>query len=394
MSIFLSDGEVSSSSSSSSSNSKEESRTGLRDTIPKCYHAAYDLEGLVRESSPATDVRAPSPFPATATAPPPSLQRKGGHILLQSLSTPSRFQSSPLTPRQSLSCLRSLAEFHAASLGNAPLLTLASRRLSPAGGSYHLRFRNPEEVRRIEESWEGFRRRFWEGMDDIVKQGRGRDWKRLLEKEGVANLGRRMRDMAEWVSDRLTPGAEEDGAVLVHGDFKAMNVFLPSELQTHSPDVTTTIIEPHDIHAIPPAILIDFSCVGIGHPLSDVAMHIAHALPPHHLQNGGEDRLVEAYLLALERAVRGRRGEKKDSSWTFPREEARRQYRLACVDYARFIMGRFWRTASPETFENKRGSGNTTLINRDVDAAMAFVEKVDGYLEMFEKERERECGKE
>jgi len=67
---------------------------------------------------------------------------------------------------------------------------------------------------------------------------------------------------------------------------------------------------------------------------------------------------------------------------------------LACVDYARFIMGRFWRTASPETFENKRGSGNTTLINRDVDAAMAFVEKVDGYLEMFEKERERECGKE
>lgn len=53
-------------------------------------------------------------------------------------------------------------------------------------------------------------------------------------------------------------------------------------------------------------------------------------------------------------------------------------------------MGRFWRTASPETFENKKKSENTTLINRDVDAAMAFVEKVDGYLEMFEKERERE----
>ena len=69
-----------------------------------------------------------------------------------------------------------------------------------------------------------------------------------------------------------------------------------------------------------------------------------------------------------------------------------RHYRLACVDYLRFIMGRFWRTAGPESFEKKKGSKNTTLINRNLDAALAFIQKVDGYLEVFEQEKkEREA---
>ena len=68
-----------------------------------------------------------------------------------------------------------------------------------------------------------------------------------------------------------------------------------------------------------------------------------------------------------------------------------RHYRLACVDYLRFIMGRFWRNATPESFEKRKDSKNTTLINRNLEAALAFIEKVDRYLEAFEKEkRERE----
>ena len=69
-----------------------------------------------------------------------------------------------------------------------------------------------------------------------------------------------------------------------------------------------------------------------------------------------------------------------------------RHYRLACVDYHHFIIGRFWRTAGPESFEKKNGSKNTTLINRNLDAALTFIQKVDGYLEVFEQERkEREA---
>jgi len=157
------------------------------------------------------------------------------------------------------------------------------------------------------------------------------------------------------------------------------------------------------------AIMIDFSCAGIGYGMSDVGMHIVHAVLPRDLDNGGEERLVEGYLVALENAVNRRRRrrrrrskridddydgegkEEEEERWTYPREVAMRHYRLACVDYLRFIMGRFWRSATPESFEKKSESKNTTLINRNLEVAMAFIAKVDRYLEVFEKEkRERE----
>lgn len=130
--------------------------------------------------------------------------------------------------------------------------------------------------------------------------------------------------------------------------------------------------------------MIDFSCAGIGFGMSDIAMHIVHAVLPHDLENGGEERLVEGYLLALEDAMYRKHGKK----WTFSRNVAQRHYQLACIDYLRFIMGRFWRSATPEAFEKKKNSRNTTLINRNVDSAMAFIEKVDRYLEVFEKEKQ------
>lgn len=140
------------------------------------------------------------------------------------------------------------------------------------------------------------------------------------------------------------------------------------------------------------AIMIDFSCVGVGFGMSDVAMHIVHAVLPADLENGQEEYLVEQYLLALEDAINQKCSDPTNSNecknrWTFPRDVAWRQYQLACIDYLRFIMGRFWRSATPESFEKKKNSKNTTLINRNVNAAMAFIQKVDRYLEVFEYEK-------
>lgn len=129
--------------------------------------------------------------------------------------------------------------------------------------------------------------------------------------------------------------------------------------------------------------MIDFSCVGIGYGLSDVAMHIVHAVMPSDLENGQEEYLVEQYILSLEHAI----NQHRDDNWTFPRDVAWRHYQLACIDYLRFIMGRFWKNATPESFEQKKYSKNTTLINRDVKAAMTFIEKVDRYLAVFERQR-------
>lgn len=144
--------------------------------------------------------------------------------------------------------------------------------------------------------------------------------------------------------------------------------------------------------------MIDFSCAGVGYGMSDVGMHVVHAVLPEDLEGGGEEALVEGYISALESAVNRRRRRRlvgcaaESEEWSYPRDVAMRHYRLACVDYLRFILGRFWRSAAPESFEKKRGSRNTTLINRNLDAALAFIEKVDRYLEEFEEERRTRRG--
>ncbi|KAL9185007.1 hypothetical protein ACHAXT_002784 [Thalassiosira profunda] len=335
---------------------------GLRKHLPVVHHSQYDLEGLVPEDSPTTDAKQPSPFPEADEAKKHELLAgRGGHILLQSLSpTHGYFQDSPISPSQALLCLKAVAELHAGAWGNKALLQKISDRLSSAGGSYQLQFRNPKELHNMVASWEGFRERF-----------RGLDGTEILEKESVTRLGQRIYDMAEWVSKELSPNVDDEYATLVHGDYKSMNVFLPNEAKDGGEG---------------DAIMIDFSCAGIGYGMSDVGMHLVHAVLPTDLENGGEEKLVEGYLVALEAAMRQRDPGKE--KWTYNRDEALRHYRLACVDYIRFIMGRFWRSATPDSFESKRKSKNTTLINRNLAAAMAFVKKVDGYLATFEKERE------
>ena len=49
--------------------------------------------------------------------------------------------------------------------------------------------------------------------------------------------------------------------------------------------------------------------------------------------------------------------EKKTTTTYYTKEIAMRHYRLACIDYFRFILGRFWGKANPESFEKKKHSG-------------------------------------
>ena len=56
------------------------------------------------------------------------------------------------------------------------------------------------------------------------------------------------------------------------------------------------------------------------------------------------------------------------------------------VDYFQFVLGRLWRGATLESFEKKKNSKNAVLVNRTVEAAVAFIQRVDVYLEGIEKE--------
>jgi len=47
-------------------------------------------------------------------------------------------------------------------------------------------------------------------------------------------LAERLERTAVWVAEQLRPSAEEDFATLMHGDPKAMNMFLPTIMAENS----------------------------------------------------------------------------------------------------------------------------------------------------------------
>lgn len=67
-------------------------------------------------------------------------------------------------------------------------------------------------------------------------------------------------------------------------------------------------------------------------------------------KNGGEDRILDAYLDALAEARDVQHGE---GATPYPRDVAARDYKLAVIDYGRFVVSRFWTNASPEEFAKK-----------------------------------------
>ena len=118
--------------------------------------------------------------------------------------------------------------------------------------------------------------------------------------------------------------------------------------------------------------------------MMDVAMHLSHSVAPETLAAGGEERLIQSYLDALHKC----RSEATADVTPYPLEMAHKHYKLAVLDYARFVISRFWSTStSPESFAAKASTPNTTMVNRNVEAAFRFIERVDRYLSEFEQER-------
>ena len=319
--------------------------------IPHCYLSNYDLDGLIGEDECATDVNNLPMDPDMPT------QNKGGALLLQSMkaseedsssSNQTYFQTSPLTIDQAKQCLVAVAQLHASAWEDPSILKLVSTKLAPFGGSYHLKIRNPKELQGLVSSWNKFTTAF----EDFPEM------KELLQSStNIQKIGQRVYDMAEYICNELSPNYQDNYATLVHGDYKAMNVFLPKNSYDY-----------HDVK------IIDYASTGIGMAMSDVAFHITHALTADDIQHNEED-LLRTYLNALHSA---------NPYIQYSYEEAFQHYMLATVDYFRFICGRFWKSATPETFEVRKNSVNTVLVNRNLPAAIAFIQRVDKYLTIIE----------
>jgi Ser/Thr protein kinase RdoA (MazF antagonist) len=314
-------------------------------SIPASFHLeAHQLDGIEGyEEEPPANV----------------LERCGALMLIEPLADRARYaQTSPLSPVQARCVLAAAARLHAAAWEDRVLLERAALRLQRYGGSFALSARNPKELRELNASWEAFMKAF----TPLAPAG-------FFERPEISSLGSRLAAAAPWISSQLSPSPQDRWATLVHGDLKAMNVFLP--VHWHSGDSGG--------RGGDGAVLIDFASTGVGIAMADVAMHLAHALTPADLEGGGEEALIDAYLAELA-AARGA------SASLYPRDLALRHFRLGVCDYGRFVMGRFWASATPESFAANAPNPNVVLANRNVAAALHLVERVHECLLSFEGE--------
>jgi thiamine kinase-like enzyme len=333
---------------------------------PHCYLAESNLDGLQMEGS-IWDVSQSDPPPALLnndeTEKEILLQGKGATLVLDSIPCPEEYyQESPLTDTQAKQSLSALAKLHACAWQDVALLQLAEERLSKT--VYYLPLRNPNELKGMEESWNNFLTQFEPPPGCLVSIT-----------PSIQKLGQRMFDMAEYVSNELSPQPTDPYVTICHGDYKAMNVFLPHD-------------DTKDV------IMIDFASIGMGYGMCDVAMHLIHARMPS-MDAGTEEeeelRLVDRYLNELEKYKKEHKNDHYQQP--YPRDVALRHYRLAVVDYFRFILGRFWKGATPEAFESRQHNQNTVLVNRNIPAAFSLIQKVDEYLQEFETERSSKQGR-
>jgi len=310
--------------------------------VPKIYYADYDLDGLIGEDEYSTDQCVPEPTGWSAKG-------KGGSIIMEYIGLP-YMQTSPITMDQAKQTLTAIAGLHASAWEDVELLKKANERLSR--GSYHLKTRNVKELAGMVQAWEKFSSNFQHLDVELFRR--------------TDKMGHRVQRMAEYISEQVSPTPTCSYATLSRGDFKSMNCFLSSSDHRGNDDGPSGSNH-RDI------LLVDFASVGVGLGMSDVAMHIHHALLPEDLADGGEDILFDHYLKELN-ALLGQSGR------CYPRDVALRHHRLAMVDYFRFFLGRFWKSSTPETFTQKMGSKNTALINRNLASAFAFLDRADRYL--------------
>jgi len=315
----------------------------------------------------------------------------------------------------------------------------ATPLLHTRGSYWELGRRGAAEVAGLAASWHAF-------VDAVAPDdasggsggggGGSERWCHPLRRPGMGTLGARLAAIAPWVAQQLhgdgggcgdgeglTRGKAEGSAVttpwctLIHGDFKALNCFVPRGLVEGGVDLGSTA--GCDGRGCVP---IDFQWSGGGSGMLDVALHLHHALTPEdlghrssfcsdsscggggggggvvgalepaatvaarqpsdHFSGSGEEALVRFYhgrlcgFLGSARAA------------AYPWETVGRvQYHCAVVDYARVVVGCFWRGAGPAAFAAKAENENCAMVYRSEAAACRFAVRAEESVAFLERHR-------
>ena len=183
-------------------------------------------------------------------------------------------QCSPISEAQAVMAVGAAARLHAAGWeqGEAGgLLARAAKRLQRHGGAFSLSIRSPAELKKLRGNWARF-----VSMFAYLNPP-------LFNRPGIVNLGERLEAWSGWVSRQLSPPPEGKRATLIHGDFKAMNVFFPVAQPTSSEEKSEKKSEKKGENKSE-ALLIDFASTGVGIGMADVGMLLSHSVAPETLK--------------------------------------------------------------------------------------------------------------
>ena len=266
------------------------------------------------------------------------LSKIGVSFLFDCVDTNSFFQRSPLTYEETKLSVSLLADLHSATAGNEALLDRASSLLFEVGGYWEMGKRGAA-LSNLQTNWDNFREKFAH-VDE---------W---LSTPEAATLATKLHSAAQILSERLIATKDSKGACIIHGDAKALNMFLPNDNNKASN-----------------GMLIDFQWTGMGYGATDIAMHLAHCLRPECFENGDEEKLIDYYLLRLN----------KDRAIT-NKDEFMELYKISLCDFGRFVISVFYSDVSPEVFEKKSENENVCFANRNAPAAVSFVRRISRYL--------------
>lgn len=264
-------------------------------------------------------------------------------------------QRSPLTERETKKTLELFARMHAAAWGAEEMLNGCERACF-----WTLSRRGMTEAREMLTHW-----------PDVVRSFR-ECCPAFFDRPAIRELAERLLRASEWVDAAIADDVTRF-KTLVHGDAKAMNVFLKGEAEAGGHEV----------------VPIDFQWTGVGLGAEDVAYHLLHSGPIYKeaLPEGGFS-IGECELLLL-RHYHGaflRRFEGDRQASSFPFDTFLRQYKLSVLNYARVVFSCFLRGASPASFADKADNLNVSMVYRNIQAFLRFVDQCDRILKEFEPE--------
>lgn len=272
-------------------------------------------------------------------------------LVLESYAEDSYYHCSPVHGKTVINVVHALARLHAKTMGNASLIELAKQKLS-APAYWRLCKRPASEVEQLPIRWKEFILSF---------KGSNPRLDALFAREYATEMGERLQKMATILDRELDQAIEnKNWSCVIHGDPKSMNMFIP---------VSETLSDK--------IVFIDFQWTGVGIGAIDLAMFLPHSVDPKEIDDHPKiERLLHVYHNAVMENV-------EDGGYSFAM--FKRHFLIASLDYARFVIARFFKGATPAGFEKKKNEPNVGLIYRNVDACVAFLERVYDYMDEFEK---------